>query len=172
MSVVLRTDRLHLRPFETEDLEAVWEYAGDPDIRYMIFFPHESMEETARFIEAARLEVRKEKPQYYEFAMILKGRLIGAVTLWMETEASAEIGWILNKRYRGFGYVTEAAQALLKFAENELGISSVFACCDVRNAASVRVMENLGMEFEREQERLYERTGETAREYRYVWQKT
>ena len=81
MSVVLRTDRLHLRPFETEDLAAVWEYAGDQDIRYMIFFPHESMEETARFIEAARLEVRKEKPQYYEFAMILKGRLIGAVTL-------------------------------------------------------------------------------------------
>lgn len=171
MSVILRTDRLCLRPFEPGDLEAVWEYAGDQDIRYMIFFPHGSLEETASFIEAARMEVQKEKPQYYEFAMILKDQLIGAVTLWTETEGSAEIGWILNRRYRGHGYVTEASQALFEFAVKELGVSSVFACCDVRNVASVRVMENLGMEFHREQERLYERTGETAREYRYIWRK-
>lgn len=89
----------------------------------------------------------------------------------METEGSAEIGWILNKRYRGHGYVTEASQTLLEFAVKELGVSSVFACCDVRNVASVRVMENLGMEFHREQERLYVRTGETAREYKYIWRK-
>ncbi len=172
MSEVLRTERLLLRPFEAGDLSAVWEYAGDRDIRYMIYFPHESPEETARFLDAAIHELKKENPGFYEYAVLLGTRLIGAVTLWMETVTSAEIGGIINRRFRGCGYGTEAARARMDFAAEKLAIVDLFACCDVRNEASVRVMEKLGMEFCREQERLYERTGETAREYRYIWTKS
>lgn len=193
--MMLHTERLCLRPFEASDLDAVWEFAGDRDIRYMIFYPHESMAETVQFLESARRELEKEKPSFYEFAVLLGEQVIGSATLWMDVENTAdnaaegavgntadnaaesaaentaEIGWILGRRYRGCGYAAEAAKALMEYAVSELGIDELFACCDVRNWDSIRLMERLGMELDREQDRLYERTGETAREYRYVWRR-
>ena len=43
------------------------------------------------------------------------------------------------------GYASEAAAALLSFAEKELGIKHFTAHCDTENTASRRVMEKLGM---------------------------
>lgn len=169
MEYRLKTERLSLRPLGPEDLEQVWEYAGDSEsIKYMVYFPHENQVETLHFLEEARKEWEKEHPQFYEFAVLLEEQIIGEVSLWMEADGCAEIGWMLNKRYRGQGYAVEAAEALMKFASEWLGVGRLTACCDTRNAASVRVMEKLGMKLEKEQERKYERTGETAREYRYI----
>lgn len=171
MDYSLKTERLLLRPLRPEDLDSVWEYAGDRDsIKYMIYFPHDTPEETRQFLESVQREWEKEMPQFYEFAVLLGARIIGEVSLWREEGDWAEIGWILNDRYRGCGYTVEAAKALAKFAADSLGVKRLTALCDTRNAASVRVMEKLGMKLEREQERIYERTGKTAREYLYSWE--
>lgn len=169
MEYRLKTERLSLRPLRPEDFDAVWEYAGDREsIRYMIYFPHESPEETARFLEDAHAEWRKEEPHFFEFAVLLGEQVAGGISLWLEADDCVEIGWILNRRYRGFGYMAEAAEAVIRFAAEHLHVKQVIAFCDTRNTASVRLMEKLGMQREKEQERIYERTGETAREYRYI----
>jgi RimJ/RimL family protein N-acetyltransferase len=60
-------------------------------------------------------------------------------------EAPVEIGWHLHPDAQGFGYATEAAEAVLVDAARR-GLSAVVAVTDPRNTASQRVCSRLGME--------------------------
>ena len=57
--------------------------------------------------------------------------------------------WALGARYRGQGYATEAARALIKTVFDTLGWKRVVATTEYDNAASVAVMKRLGMTIER-----------------------
>lgn len=112
----------------------------------MVFLPYESLEETEQFLINAEAEWKKEKPDFYEFAMILNDVHIGAISLYMLDDGkTAEFAWVIDKEYRGNGYTTEAAKALLDYGVNTLGIQHYIALCDSENIASYRVMEKLGM---------------------------
>lgn len=171
MYIELKTERLTLRPYGLADFADVHEYAGDKDdIKYMLFLPNETEEDTKIFLKSVEEEWAKDVPDYYEFGLILDGKLIGGVGLYMEdNRTKAELGWTLNKRFRGKGYVTEAAKAIMEFAKNEFKVIEIFAHCDTRNIPSANVMRRLGMELESEGDRHYDRTGEDAREYKFVW---
>ena len=45
----------------------------------------------------------------------------------------------------GRGYATEAGEASLAFAFDEIRLAEVVAVADLANAASIRVLEKLGM---------------------------
>ncbi len=55
----------------------------------------------------------------------------------------------------------------MEYMAERRGISRFVAECDTRNAPSRRVMERLGLTFEREQERIYPDARGKAREYVY-----
>jgi RimJ/RimL family protein N-acetyltransferase len=77
------------------------------------------------------------------------GALVGSIGLTIESDdARAELGYWLGKPYWGRGYATEAAEALLRYAFEELGLNRVFAMYFSRNPASGRVMQKLGMTYE------------------------
>ena len=170
MYIELKTERLTLRPYGLADFADVHEYAGDKDdIKYMLFLPNETEEDTRTFLKSVEEEWAKDVPDYYEFGLILEGKLIGGVGLYMEdNRTKAELGWTLNKRFRGKGYVTEAAKAIMEYAKKEFKVTEIFAHCDTRNVPSANVMRRLGMELESEGDRHYDRTGEDAREYKFV----
>ena len=56
-----------------------------------------------------------------------------------------EIGWAISDRYRNQGYATEAAQALVAYGFADLGLARLVAFTDKANAASLKVMQKLGM---------------------------
>ena len=170
MYIELKTARLTLIPYGLAEFADVHEYAGDKeDIKYMLFLPNETNEDTRKFLRDIEAEWAKDEPNYYEFGVILDGKLIGGVGLYMEdNRTKAELGWIFNKKFRGKGYATEAAKAVMDYAVNELKVTEVFAHCDTRNVPSANVMKRLGMVLEHEGDRHYDRTGEDAREYKYT----
>jgi ribosomal-protein-alanine N-acetyltransferase len=53
------------------------------------------------------------------------------------------------KRFWGQGIGSETAFAWLKYGFNELGLDRIFAVADKENIASWRIMEKLGMKYER-----------------------
>ena len=171
MYIELKTPRLTLRPYGLGDFADVHEYAADKeDIKYMLYLPHETEEETKKLLSDIESQWAKDEPDYYEFGLILDDKLIGCVGLYMEDNRTrAELGWTLNKRFRGNGYITEAAKAIMEYAINELHVIEVFAHCDTRNTPSANVMKRLGMVLESEGDRHYDRTGEDAREYKYTY---
>ncbi len=166
----LRTARLLLRPLGPEDLEAVHAYASDPEnCRYTMGLPNDTLAETAAFLAEAAEAWAKERPDRYEFAVILDGAVIGSVALELRRGGDGGyLGWILDKRYWRRGYALEAARAVVDFAFRELGLERLTAQCDERNRASWRLMEKLGMTLlDASGTRAYRKRNETGVERTY-----
>lgn len=171
MKCEIYTDRLTLRPLDISDIKTVHEYASDDEnTTYMYFLPNKTMEETRSFLEYVTAEWQKEVPATYEFAVVLDGKQIGAVSVALNDERTeGEMGWIINKRYWHKGYAYEAARAVRDFALNDLKIPRLIAQCDHRNENSYKLMEKLGFVLEDANgTRTYPKSGETARELTYA----
>ena len=79
-------------------------------------------------------------------------RAIGAISCRVAengAENGAEIGYLLNRKYWGMGYATEAAKAVVDWVLSQPEISQVWATCDIENASSIRVLEKIGMHREK-----------------------
>jgi RimJ/RimL family protein N-acetyltransferase len=61
-----------------------------------------------------------------------------------------EVGWVVRADRWGQGYATELAEASISFAFARLGLQDVVAFTLPHNAASRRVMEKTGFEYERD----------------------
>ena len=153
----LRTDRLLLRPLSVSDLPTVYEYASDPETtKYMFRLPNRNLEETRSFLEHVSAEWQKDEPSFYEFAIIYDSMHIGAVSVYLnEDRTEGEMGWILNKKYLGKGFATEAALAVKSFAAERLKVNKLVAHCDSRNLSSARIMEKIGFSLESKGARQY-----------------
>ncbi len=78
-----------------------------------------------------------------------KSRVILGDVGFLADADGIEIGWHLRRESWGLGYATEAARACLTYGLSELGFHRVSAYVETANAASVRVINKLGMSFAR-----------------------
>lgn len=166
----IKTERLLLRPLNIADLETVHEYASDVEnTRFMLYLPNRTKQETEEFLTRVTKEWEKEEPSFYEFAVVLNGLQIGAVSVSLDDKKEAGmLGWILNKKYHKAGYALEAALAIKDFALNVLHLKKIIADCDYRNEPSYRLMEKIGLKLESDNGvRTYIKRNETARELTY-----
>lgn len=140
------TARLVLTPLGVRFLDTVNEYALDAETtRYMIHLPNESPRETLAFLQGVEAEWEKEQPDAFKFALLFQGKHVGTVNIHLSGGAG-ELGWIVNRRYWGRGFATEAARALVDHFAAHFAITHFIAHCDADNTASWRIMEKLGME--------------------------
>lgn len=73
-----------------------------------------------------------------------------AVELNLVTDNEIALGYRLCKSSWGKGYATEASQALLTKGFDEWGVEKVSAWALIANKASIRVMEKVGLQFEKD----------------------
>jgi ribosomal-protein-alanine N-acetyltransferase len=69
---------------------------------------------------------------------------------YIDDSPDIELLYGLLPDYWGQGLATEAARAVLEYGFDAVQFRRIYARTDVPNRASVRVMERLGMKFERE----------------------
>jgi len=146
------SERVYLRNFNSSDFNAVHMYAADPQVvRYFSWGPN-TPEETLSFINSAAISAERQPRQRYDLAIILRSdeTLIGGCGLYIQADRcfEAEIGYCLQRQYWGAGFGTEVAALLVYFAFNKLKLHRVFATCDPKNAASIRVLEKVGLKRE------------------------
>lgn len=143
----IKTSRLLLRPLGMKYLNSTHEYSSDREAtKYMVYLPNDRVEETVEFLKCVDAEWSKDKPEFYEFAILFHEKHIGAISLYLdESGTTGELGWVIHRNYWKQGIATEAAKALLTYSEDVLGIHHFIAHCDSENIASYRVMEKLGM---------------------------
>lgn len=166
----IKTKRLLLRPLTMDDLKTTHIYSSDEEnTKYMFFLPNKSINDTYDFLKRVTDEWQKKSPNFYEFAIVLNGRHIGAVSLYLDAEHKiGEIGWIIDKHYHKNGFAFEAASALKDFAFSKLQLKKIVAHCDYRNTASQNLMKKIGMTLEDDSStRTYPQTGETVKELMY-----
>jgi ribosomal-protein-alanine N-acetyltransferase len=84
---------------------------------------------------------------------VTDGELVGQVGLQpaeVEGEAVVEVGWSVAPERWGEGFATEAAASSIAWGFDRIGLAEIVSFAMVENAASLRVMEKLGMTYERE----------------------
>ena len=165
----LKTPRLTLRPIRLGDENEIHEYAGDKSITMMFWLPNDSFEETVNFVREYSAEWEKPEPEDYEFVILYEGRIIGGCDCDLshsEDHSYVTLGWIIHKDFRGRGFATEAAHALVDFAFSNLNITRALAQCDCKNAASFNVMKKIGMKLINDKgTRTYPKTRITSGEF-------
>jgi len=146
---ILETTRLILRPMKAADIDALLVIFTDPQV--MAAFDEEpfNREQMSRWL--GRNLDHQEKYGYGLFSVLLKqnGLLIGDCGLEvMEVDGMqvAELGYDFRSDYWNQGYATEAASAVRDYAFDVLGLPQLISLVRVKNAASQRVAEKIGME--------------------------
>ena|SRR5688572_10733038 len=145
----LVTSRLVLREYARSDFEAVHRFASDPEsVRFVAWGPN-TPEDTRNFIEGWLEEQAGSPRTGYTFAVTEPGgEPFGSVGLYLGGPAQAETGFAIAPDRWGSGFATEAAEAVLRFGFDELGLHRIWATCRPDNAASYRVLEKIGMQRE------------------------
>ncbi len=143
-TVELRTARLLLRPFEVTDVDDVWAYASDPEVaRYRPLPDPYRRNHAAEFVNRQMHTDWSVQP---EFAVVYGYRVIGGISLHVNPEhETAELGYLLGRRWWGRGLATEAARAVVDWGFQSFKLHKVYARAHVDNKPSWRVMERLGM---------------------------
>ena len=148
---MLETERLLLRKITRDDAPDIFEYASDAEVpTYMSWEPHQSIQETYSYLERAMKRYQEHNPGPWAIVHRRDAKMIGtcSFSFWDRQHNSSEIGYVLNRRYWGQGYMSEAVRAIVAFGFRELGMNRIQARCDVPNVGSARVMEKAGMTFE------------------------
>lgn len=150
LQLPITTDRLVLRDLSTDDLDAMHAYTSHLEVTRFLFWGPNELEETCGSLSTF-IDAQDHVPRtVFELGLTLKGddRLVGALCLYRgdpDLRNNAEIGFVLHPDHWENGYITEAARALMLAGFVDLGLHRIWATCDVRNEASVRVLEKLGM---------------------------
>jgi len=145
----IETERLILRDYALDDWERLHVYASDPEFSQYESWGPNSVEDTKKFIGDMILQASGSPRHKYDLAVCLKdsGLFIGGCGIRIEAEVSAvaNLGWAITPACQGKGYATECAKGIIQFGFNQLKLKVIYATCDSRNTASIRVMEKAGM---------------------------
>ncbi len=149
-NVVLRTNRLILRPFNEDDLEDLFEYASVEGVGERAGWKHhENIAETTQILE---MFIKEKKT----FAVVLKenNKVIGSIGIekYGREESLSEffdykgreIGFVLSKDYWGQGLMLEALKGVIEYCFNELDYDFLLCGHFDFNTQSARVQEKLG----------------------------
>lgn len=152
MRVRIETQRLILRNLVPEDYEAAFQWCGDPKVnKYMIYPLYKKPEDVKTWIES----LNPDDPDNYDLGFVCKetGELIGSGGIVYNPDRDV---WIIGYNIRadqwGNGYVPEAIQGLIDYVKQTRTINAIEGEFAVENHKSRRVMEKLGMTFDRDAE--------------------
>ena len=155
----IRTERLVLRPVSVNDVDAMMDFANDPEWGRYQQVPQPYRSAHAR--EFLDYYERSDWAVDFCWAIEIRNKYAGAISMHVyEVHKTASIGFDLNPRWWRRGLITEAARAVLDEAFTTLQLRKIWATVDVPNAASIRVLEKLGMEREGVQRAHHWRRGE------------
>lgn len=149
MIFTLASDRLRLRKLGPDDLDALVELDGDPEVmRYINDGVPNSREVYVEELLPRMLAWAEDDPVGF-YAAIYQGRWIGWFHLRpsIADESALELGYRLRREVWGLGLATEGARALASFAVDELRPPWIDGCARPDNLASIAVLRKCGLEY-------------------------
>lgn len=148
--VILKTDRLTLRPWRESDLSDFFAYASVDGVGQMAgWMPHKDLDES-RVILRHFIEGKK------TFALEYEGKVIGSLGVEFYSEAlypelaplqGRSIGYVLSKDYWGQGLMPEAVKAVTAWLFDEAKLDFLLVSHFDWNTQSRRVIEKSGFRY-------------------------
>jgi len=149
---VLETERLLLRQFSTEDAEFILALLNEPS------FIQNIGDRGVRTLEDAKAYILNVPVASYAkngfglYLIVLKetNESIGMCGLIKRDGLEdVYIGYAFLPKFWSRGYAVESALAIKAYAKNVIGLKRVVAITDPANEGSIRVLEKIGLRFEK-----------------------
>ena len=146
-NVVLRTERLTLRPWRQEDLDDLFEYASVKGVGSMAGWEAHADKWVSQTILTRFIENKK------TFALEYHGKVIGSLGVEKYDEKRfpdfadkrcREIGYVIGKPYWGQGLMPEAVNEVIRWLFEEVGLDVIVCGHYLWNTQSARVQEKCG----------------------------
>jgi len=146
-------DGVELRPLQASDAaEILSALEADPEIRKRVTI-------ASRLFTPADVEAEVKRAETTEtfllrFVIVEQGKVVGMLSFWQDlgyfgyepAPNTFGFGYFLHPKARGRGLVTDAIVAMMDAAQAELTVDSFIAFCEDDNAASVHVLNKLGLQ--------------------------
>ncbi len=146
-NIMIKTERLLLRPFRMTDIDDFYEYAKVDGVGQMAgWSPHKDKKETKEVLEMFINSKR-------QFAIVLNDKVIGSLGLEYYNEkyfpeyknlSGTEIGYVLSKDYWGKGYMPELVKAVINYLFDIEKLDFIICGHFISNSQSKRVIEKCG----------------------------
>ena len=149
---VLETERLLLTRLSYDDCAFIFELVNEPSFKQYIG------DKSVKTLDDARNYLRDGPIGSYQrfgYGLFLVSQKDVAIPAGIcglvkrQEFDDPDIGFAFLKRYRENGYALESAQAVLEYGFAELKLKRIIAMADPDNERSVRLLERLGLAFER-----------------------
>jgi 3-dehydroquinate dehydratase/shikimate dehydrogenase len=150
--MIIKSERLILRPWRKEDLEPFTQLNADP--RVMQYFPSTlNPEESHQLFKRINAKIDERGWGFWAVSLKENDTFIGMIGLNdldksnfpVHFTPAVEVGWRLAYDYWNKGYATEGATACLKYGFETLKLDEIVAFTAVKNLRSRAVMEKIGM---------------------------
>ncbi len=144
----LQSARLGFRLWSDADVDLAMGVWGDPEVTRLIggpFSPAQVRQRLSREIAT----MQSHGVQYWPIFLVVTGEHIGCCGLqpYKSEEGIYEIGIHLRRTCWGHGYAAEATRSVMEYAFKALGVKALFAGHNPANAASRRILEQLGFRY-------------------------
>ena len=147
--ITLQTERLTLRPWKESDAEALYRYACNPNIGPIAGWPPHTSVENSREIIKTVLSA----PGSYAVVLKETDETVGSVGIMTArseirsakmTDSECEIGYWIGEPYWGQGLIPEAVSELIRYAFEDLQMTTIWCGYDDGNETSKRAQEKCG----------------------------
>jgi RimJ/RimL family protein N-acetyltransferase len=169
--IYVQSNRLILRQFSQQDVDAFYSYRSNPEVAKFQSWDNYQYPDAESFVRKQSRCVPDQPGTWFQFAIALAetNQLIGdcAVHTLSAEPRIVEIGFTLAEEEQGNGYASEAVRALLNYVFNDLRKHKAIAFTDVRNEKSITLLERVGMRREGHFLENYMSKGQWVDEYQY-----
>ena len=149
---VLETERLILRQLSADDAPFILELLNEPSfIQYIGDKNVRTLEDAGQYIQNGPVRSYEENGfGLNKVELKSTGAPIGISGLVKrDTLPDVDIGFAFLPEYWNQGYALESARAVMEHAQNALGIDRVVAITSQDNDASAKLLEKIGLRFQR-----------------------
>ena len=151
--MILETERLRLRELGTADAGFMVALLNSPNfLRFIGDRQVRSLADAERYLlEGAIAAYGRDGHGMYAVERRADGLTVGVCGLVRRPGLDdVDLGFAFLPEHCGLGYGSEAATAMLQHARTAFGLSRILAIVDPRNTASIRLLERLGMAYQRD----------------------
>ena len=149
--VSLKGERIILKPIDMRYKEALADMLDDPGIvRFTHVPPGYTVDDATSYLQNTRRQKEQGISLDLGIFLLSTDKLIGKITIISISfrDNNAEIGYLLDRRYRRKGYMSEALSLMLDFCFNALQLERVEINSSTENKGSIGVIEKAGAVFE------------------------
>jgi len=151
----LETDRLTLRKFAEDDIDALYLLLKDETVNtFLPWLPLQSPREARTFYEM-RYAAEDAEARACAYAVCLKREKKPIGYVQIDADDSHDLGYGLRKEYWHRGIATEAVKAVIEQVKRE-GLPYITATHDINNPRSGGVMKQAGMKYQYSYEELWQ----------------